>query len=54
LSVPADRLAELLARTALRDQSAYEALYRATAPKLFGFALRIVQRRDEALGRGGA
>lgn len=49
MSVPAaERLAELLARTALRDQSAYEALYRATAPKLFGFALRILQRRDVA------
>jgi RNA polymerase sigma-70 factor (ECF subfamily) len=49
MSLPgADRLAELLARTALRDQSAYEALYRATAPKLFGFALRILQRRDVA------
>jgi RNA polymerase sigma-70 factor (ECF subfamily) len=49
MSLPgADRLAELLARTALRDQSAYEVLYRATAPKLFGFALRILQRRDVA------
>lgn len=49
MSLPgADRLAELLARTALRDQPAYEALYRATAPKLFGFALRILQRRDVA------
>jgi RNA polymerase sigma-70 factor, ECF subfamily len=49
MSLPAaDRLADLLARTALRDQPAYEALYRATAPKLFGFALRILQRRDVA------
>ncbi len=49
MSLPAaEPLAELLARTALRDQSAYEALYRATAPKLFGFALRILQRRDVA------
>jgi RNA polymerase sigma-70 factor (ECF subfamily) len=47
LSRPED-LAELLARVALRDQPAYEALYRATAPKLFGFALRILQRRDAA------
>ena len=43
-----DRLTELLSRIALRDQAAYESLYRATAPKLFGFALRILQRRDVA------
>lgn len=30
----AHELAELLSRTALRDQAAYEALYRATAAKL--------------------
>jgi len=38
----------LLARTALRDQSAYEALYRATAAKLFGLALRILRKRELA------
>jgi RNA polymerase sigma-70 factor (ECF subfamily) len=43
-----DELAEWLSRTALRDQVAYEALYRATAAKLFGFVLRILQRRDLA------
>jgi RNA polymerase sigma-70 factor (ECF subfamily) len=48
MTAAAERLAELLARTALRDHAAYEALYRATAPKLFGFALRILQRRDVA------
>lgn len=41
-------LAELLSRTALRDQVAYEALYRATAAKLFGLALRILRRRELA------
>lgn len=43
-----DELAELLSRTALRDQVAYEALYRATAAKLFGFAFRILKRRELA------
>lgn len=41
-------LAELLSRTALRDQIAYEALYRATAAKLFGLALRILRKRELA------
>jgi RNA polymerase sigma-70 factor (ECF subfamily) len=41
-------LDDLLARTALRDQTAYHALYQATAPKLFGFALRILKRRELA------
>lgn len=49
MSSPGPReLAELLSRTALRDQAAYEALYRATAAKLFGFALRILRRRELA------
>jgi RNA polymerase sigma-70 factor (ECF subfamily) len=46
-STPAE-LAGLLARTALRDKGAYEAIYRATAAKLFGFALRILKRRELA------
>jgi RNA polymerase sigma-70 factor (ECF subfamily) len=41
-------LVDLLARTALRDQAAYNALYQATAAKLFGFALRILRRRELA------
>src|SRR5688572_1327851 len=41
-------LEELLARVALRDQAAYEALYRATSGKLFGFVLRILRRQDLA------
>lgn len=38
----------MLARAALRDQTAYEALYRATAAKLFGLALRILRKRELA------
>ena len=45
--MPTD-LAELLSRTALGDKTAYEALYRATAPKLFGLVLRILRRRELA------
>ena len=41
-------LAELMARTALRDEEAFQALYRAAAPKLFGLVLRILKRRDLA------
>ena len=41
-------LAGLLARTALRDEEAFHALYRATAAKLFGLALRILKRRELA------
>jgi RNA polymerase sigma-70 factor (ECF subfamily) len=42
------RLAALLARCALRDQSAFAELYRTTSPKLFGIALRILRRQDWA------
>ena len=41
------RLAELLARTALSDQVAFEELYRLAAPHLYGVALRIL--REPAL-----
>ena len=41
------RLAHLLARTALADQAAFAALYRLTAPHLYGVALRIL--REPAL-----
>lgn len=41
-------LEDLLARVALRDQAAYEALYRTTSGKLFGFVLRILRRQDLA------
>src|SRR4030095_15354483 len=49
------RLADLLARTALSDQAAFEELYRLSAPHLYGVALRILRhpalaeaRRQEA------
>jgi RNA polymerase sigma-70 factor, ECF subfamily len=45
---PAQALEELLARTALGDRAAFGGLYRATAPKLFGVALRILRREDWA------
>jgi len=38
-----DALADLLARTALGDRRAFEALYRAAGPKLFAVSLRIVR-----------
>jgi len=46
------RLAELLARSALRDRVAFAELYRATSSKLFAVSLRIVRERglaEEAL-----
>lgn len=42
------RLGDLLARSALRDQSAFAELYRYAAPKLFAVALRILRRDDWA------
>ena len=48
----ADRLAHLLARTALGDRAAFAALYEATRSKLFAVSLRIVRERalaEEAL-----
>lgn len=47
-----DSLSNLLAQCALGDQTAFVSLYRATAPKLFGVALRILKREpwaEEAL-----
>jgi RNA polymerase sigma-70 factor (ECF subfamily) len=43
-----DVLSDLMARSALRDQRAFAELYRHTAPKLYGVALRILRRRDWA------
>ena len=43
-----DRLAALLARTALRDRAAFAELYQATKAKLFGVSLRIVRERPLA------
>lgn len=44
---PAD-LQQLLARTALGDRAAFRRLYEATAPRLLGVALRLLNRRDQA------
>ena len=43
-----DRLAQLLARTALGDRKAFEALYAATSAQLFAVSLRIVRERGLA------
>jgi RNA polymerase sigma-70 factor (ECF subfamily) len=43
-----ERLAELLARCALRDQRAFAALYQSSSAKLFAVAVRITRRRDWA------
>jgi RNA polymerase sigma-70 factor (ECF subfamily) len=45
---PGGDLAALLARTALGERAAFAELYRAAGAKLFGFALRILTRRDLA------
>ena len=42
------RLAELLAQSALKNQSAFNTLYQLTASKLYGVALRILRRQDWA------
>ena len=42
---PADELADLLARTALRDQRAFQRLYEVASPRLFGMLLRLVRSR---------
>ena len=44
----ADRLSDLLARCALRDQRAFAELYRNSSSKLFAVAVRITRRRDWA------
>ena len=46
---PADQtIADLIARSALRDRQAFAALYRHTSAKLYAVALRIVRREDWA------
>jgi RNA polymerase sigma-70 factor, ECF subfamily len=42
------RLMELLARTALADQAAFERLYRLTSPHLYGVAIRILRESAAA------
>jgi RNA polymerase sigma-70 factor (ECF subfamily) len=41
-------IAELIARTALRDRKAFRTLYERTSAKLFGVVLRILKDRSEA------
>jgi RNA polymerase sigma-70 factor, ECF subfamily len=41
-------LQQLLARTALGDRAAFRQLYEASAPRLLGVALRLLNRRDQA------
>ena len=41
-------LQALLSRVALGDRKAFRALYEATAPSLFGVAVRILNRRERA------
>lgn len=41
-------LARLLARVALRDRAAFEAVYRATCAHLLGVALRMLNQRERA------
>jgi len=43
-----DAIADLMARSALRDQRAFRDLYRHTSAKLYAVALRIVRRDDWA------
>ena len=42
------RLADLIARCALRDQAAFAELYRLTSAKLFSVCVRILRRDDQA------
>lgn len=43
-----DRLRDVLRAVAVRDQAAFENLYRLTSAKLFGVCLRILSRRSDA------
>jgi RNA polymerase sigma-70 factor, ECF subfamily len=43
-----DAIAELMGRCALRDQRAFAELYRLSAAKLYGVAIRILRREDWA------
>ena len=43
-----DEIATLISRVAMRDQSAFSALYSKTSPKLFAVCLRILKNRTDA------
>ena len=47
-SDPPLQLQQLIRRTSRGDTAAFTILYAQTAPKLFGIALRIINRREEA------
>jgi RNA polymerase sigma-70 factor (ECF subfamily) len=48
MSTASSEIAQLLARTAMRDRAAFTMLYQRTSAKLFGVALRILRDRAEA------
>ncbi len=48
MTSPSAEIAELIARTALRDRAAFRDLYSRTSAKLFGVTLRILRDRSEA------
>lgn len=48
MSSASPEIADLIARTALRDRQAFGELYRRTSAKLFGVTLRILKDRAEA------
>ncbi len=48
MSSASPEIADLIARTALRDRQAFRELYRRTSAKLFGVTLRILKDRAEA------
>jgi RNA polymerase sigma-70 factor (ECF subfamily) len=48
MSSATPEIADLIARTALRDRQAFRELYRRTSAKLFGVSLRILKDRAEA------
>jgi RNA polymerase sigma-70 factor (ECF subfamily) len=48
MQTPSPEIADLLARCALRDRSAFRTLYERTSAKLFGVVLRILKDRSEA------
>ena len=45
---PSQEIADLIARCAIRDRSAFRQLYERTSAKLFGVTLRILKDRTEA------
>ena len=48
LTIDPGQLRDWLDRVAQRDAKAFRALYDATSPKLFGFALRVLGKRELA------